>query len=412
MNLKNSLYKVDAKLFQKNIELPTSKSHSNRALILGALIGNGYTVLEMSDSSDVTTLLDCLGKIGLRFSRTKRSVSFLNSFPACEFEKENKNQNENIDLESGDGGTTNRFLIALLALGKKNYRLHPSEKMNERPISDLLQPLASIKVEIKSEDQGAWLSIKGPAQIKRDQILEVDCSKSTQFASALMLAFSQSGLIINPIHCKSSETYLEMTKFIIEAASNKNEYTVPVDFSSLSYPLALALVHGEVLITNCHSLDPLQADSQFIELMIKAGGDIEWTKSGLKASNKNKLAPISVDGSRFPDLIPTLAFIASHASGESILGHLSVLRHKESDRISEICNLLKLFSIDFQFNPESDELRIQGRKSLSPEKEIHTARDHRMVMCAYLFLRANAGGLLAESDCVKKSFPHFFDLME
>ncbi|MGZ3806577.1 MAG: 3-phosphoshikimate 1-carboxyvinyltransferase, partial [Bacteriovorax sp.] len=336
------------------------------------------------------------------------SVSFINSFPACEA----SSISDVIDLETGDGGTTNRFLLALLSLGEKTYRLFPSEKMSERPMEDLICPLKELGVHIAVNTSGAWITIKGPAQLGSKAKLEIDCKKSTQFASAMMLAFSNLPLQFDLKNIRASETYIEMTKHLLKETLDKNYYSVPVDFSSLSYPLALALLRGKVLIKNCHALDPLQADSKFIELMQKSGGHIEWTKEGLLATSKNKLIPFYVDGSLFPDLVPTLAFVASHIDGESTLSNLSVLRHKESDRLEQIMNLLKKCSVDFDFDENLAEIKIRGKKEKCPELSIHTARDHRMVMTAYLFLRANSGGEIFEVDCVEKSFPHFFEVMK
>ncbi|MBC7540244.1 MAG: hypothetical protein H7281_15575 [Bacteriovorax sp.] len=407
MNLKNSLFKVEPTPFNREILLPTSKSHSNRVLIIGAIRGNGFQINDLSKSTDVRTLLSCLETIGLKLNQINDSVIFTNSFPACE----NDTSEDIIDLKTGDGGTTNRFLLALLSRGKKTYRLFPTEKMSERPMDDLLTPLRALKVNIETNTAGAWISVQGPARIDNITKLEIDCQLSTQFASAMMLAFSILPLSFELKNIRASETYLKMTEFILKETLVKNSYTVPVDFSSLSYPLALGLFRGTVLIKNCLSLDHLQADSQLIQLMKDAGGDIKWTPNGLAISSRNKLLPFNIDGSQFPDLVPTLVFIAAHLEGTSTLRNLTVLRHKESDRLAGILTLLKKLSIDFLFDESRDEIKIRGAGQLYPSATLKTARDHRMVMTAYLFLRANSGGLLAEVDCVDKSFPDFFQIM-
>ena len=407
MNLKNLLYKVEPTPFDKEIFLPASKSHANRALIIGALKGNGFEVQNLPKSTDVLTLLTCLENIGLFISKNEEQVIFHNSFPACEA----LTQTEVIDLKTGDGGTTNRFLLALLALGKKTYRFFPNEKMSERPMEDLLNPLRELNVLVDHNQDGAWLVIKGPAQVSLSKKIQIDCSLSTQFASAMMLAFSTSSLAIETINIQASETYLKMTEFILASTQSQNSYKVPGDFSSLSYPVALALIRGRVLIKNCFGPDPFQADSLFIKLMKDCGGDLEWTKEGLVVTSKNKLSPFQVDGSQFPDLVPTLVFIAAHINGTSIISNLSILRHKESDRLAEILLLLKNLSIDFLFHESRAEISIKGNTQLIAHVSLKTARDHRMVMTAYLFLRANQGGLLAEVDCVEKSFPDFFKIM-
>lgn len=408
MNSENSLYKIEPTTFDKEILLPTSKSHSNRALIIGAIRGNGFEVHNLSKSSDVTTLLNCLKQVGLSITRSNDSVVFNNSFPLCE----NETSENIIDLKTGDGGTTNRFLLALLSQGKKTYRFFPSEKMSERPMDDLLAPLKKLKVEIHQNTGGAWISLKGPAIVGENSSLEIDCKNSTQFASALMLALSSTPIIFDLKNVHASETYVKMTEYVLSETKNKNSYTVPVDFSSASYPLALALIKGRVLIKNCHQLDPMQADSRLIELMQACGADLQWSKEGLLATSKYKLKPFDVDGSQFPDLVPTLVFLASHIDGKSTLRNLSVLRHKESDRFEEILILLKTFSIPFVLDETTSSLTIEGKSNPSySAMTLRPARDHRMVMTSYLFLRANQGGKLSEIDCVEKSFPNFFEIM-
>ena len=208
MNLENSLYKVQSlKKFDKEIILPTSKSHSNRALILGAIRGGNFKIHNLSTSTDVTHLLNAFKKIGLRIRQNGSTVVFENAFPECEKES----SGDVIELLTGDGGTTNRFLIALLSRGKKEYHLRPSEKMNERPIEDLIAPLKKISVNIvcnqDKNNPGPWIKMKGPASLYNTTKLEIDCSKSTQFASALMLAFSNIPLKFEFLNLKAPEAY-------------------------------------------------------------------------------------------------------------------------------------------------------------------------------------------------------------
>lgn len=407
MNSENLLYKVQPKPFDKEIILPTSKSHANRALIIGAIRGNGFKINQIPESSDVTTLLSCLKAVGLAITQTDDSVVFHNSFPSCEAE----NPESTIDLKTGDGGTTNRFLLALLSRGKKTYRFFPAEKMSQRPMDDLILPLKSLNVEIDLNREGAWLTLKGPAVMYNTTKLDIDCKKSTQFASAMMLAFSPIPLTFNLLNIEASETYILMTRAILSETLLKNSYTVPVDFSSLGYPLALAVTKGRALFSNVFKVDLLQADSRLIEILQKAGAHIEWTDNGLLASSKNVMSPFNVDGSQFPDLVPTLVFLASKISGSSRISHLSVLRHKESDRLEEIIKLLKNFEVPFQYNNKNEELLVEGRDLFPKEIDLYPPRDHRMVMSSFLFLAANSGGGLAEMDCVQKSFPNFFIVM-
>jgi 3-phosphoshikimate 1-carboxyvinyltransferase len=414
MNLENSPFKVQPLLtFNKETTIPTSKSHSNRALILGAVRGENFRVHNLSDSSDVTNLLNALKKIGLNIVYSGATVTFLNSFPECE----KNSQGDVIELHTGDGGTTNRFLIALLSRGKKEYQIFPTEKMSERPIEDLIKPLQKLSVNItlktSADTKTPWITLKGPASMYNTTKLEIDCQKSTQFASAMMLAFSKIPVQFEFLNLHASEAYLKMTAMVIKKSLESNSYSIPVDFSSLGYPAALAAISGRVLITNCHELDNSQADSVFIEVLKKSGAKCTFTSNGLEIKKGERLNPITFDVSTAPDLFPTLAFFAAHVDGESKFLNLEILKFKESDRLQEMTNLMKKFGVEMQYSPIEDVLTINGSSQKKYQQStIKPARDHRIVMTAALFMTKNAGGELYETDCVEKSFPKFFTLLK
>ena len=412
MNLKNSPFKIHPLLtFDKEVTIPSSKSHSNRALILGAVNGDNFKVHNVSDSSDVTNLLIAFKEIGLSIHREGSSVTFLNSFPDCE-----KNTTENeIKLYTGDGGTTNRFLIALLSLGKKEYLIFPTEKMSDRPIDDLINPLRKIGVKILQEasrkPSDPWIKLQGPACLKNLDLLEINCEKSTQFATAIMLAFSKFPLKFGFVNLHASEAYLKLTSLVIKKSLDSHSYVVPVDFSSLSYPAALAALTGRVFITNCFELDLYQADSEFINILKKSGAQCSFFDQGLEIKKGVGLSPISFDVSKAPDLFPTLVFYAAHIDGISHFSNLEILKFKESNRLEEMIKLMKSFGVEMHYNIAEDTLAITGTSQRKYLKcIIRPARDHRIVMAAALFMSKNLGGDLFEIDCVEKSFPDFFSL--
>lgn len=407
MNLKNSPYKVEKiNSFRKKIEIPSSKSYANRALILGALMGNQFKITNVPNSTDVQNLITCLQQIGLRIVKNKNEIVFENSFPACELTTKEK-----IVLNTGDGGTTNRFLLALLALGSNTYELIPSEKMGERPMIELVNALRELGVQVNL-GENSWIEIQGPMNFAEKKVIEVDCSRSTQFASALKLVLFNQRIKINLKNLQSSEDYVHMTEKVIHEASKHHGVKIPVDFSSLGYPVALAAVTGEVEISNCHFIDDFQADSILLELLEESGAIVQFNEHGLMVKNNGKLNAFKVDGSDCPDLMMTLAFLASYASGTSEIQGVSILRHKESDRLEGILKILHDFQVAHVYDIENDTLMITGRTFTNDQKVIFTERDHRMVMMAYLYLKVNGGGELYNVDCVEKSFPNFLDAME
>ena len=387
--------------------MSTSKSHANRALVLGALKGKGICLNEVPQSTDVINLLNAFKKIGLKIIQKDRSITFLNSFPECERESNIKS----IDLHTGDGGTTNRFLIPLLALGKKEYKVFPTEQLSQRPIDELISPLKNLGVKIQIGN-APWLTIQGPINISQDQsVLKIDCSKSTQFASALKLimAFNEK-IIIEAIHVKSSETYLKMTEAVIEHFKKSNNYTIPADFSSLSYPAVLAALAGEIFISNVFELDSLQADSQLLSLLKDLGAVVEFNQLGLTIKHGKSLKPFIFDVSKAPDLFPTLVVLASKINGATTFINLEVLAFKESDRLSEMIKLLQLFECRFEGDGQKS-LTIYGEeKRFGQSTYFEPVRDHRIVMATSLMMSLNAGGVLTNGDCVSKSYPEFWNL--
>jgi 3-phosphoshikimate 1-carboxyvinyltransferase len=415
MSLENLPYKIGPlDFFDKEINLPSSKSHSNRALIIGAIRGGNFKVHNVSDSTDVTNMIAALKKIGLKLKIDGATVVFLNSFPECEIDT----QDNIISLATGDGGTTNRFLIALLARGKKEYHLFPTEKMSDRPIEDLIQPLKKLNVHIERHENSdskkkAWVILKGPASLYNTTKLEIDCQKSTQFATALMLAFSNIPLQFEFVNLHASESYLKMTSAVIQKCLDGNSYTVPVDFSSLGYPAALAVLMGRVLIRNCLEIDSLQADSIFIEMLKICGAATALSNQGLEIKKGTKLKPFSFSIGNAPDLFPTLVFLAAHIEGKSTFSELSILQFKESDRLLQMIAILKSFGVDIDFNPDQNILIVMGKSNFKYKKAaIHPARDHRIVMAAALFMAKNSGGELYEVDCIEKSFSDFLSLVQ
>lgn len=401
-----SSYNVSLNDFVKKIEVPTSKSYANRVLILAAITPGPVTIDQIPKSSDVETMLNLLEQIGLEVKRDGESVLISNSFPECELD-------ENMTLETGDGGTTNRFLLPFLARGTREYTLEPKGHMRSRPMDPLVTGLKSLGVEINQGLEDYWIKVKGP-YIDEDSSVEIDCKDSTQFLTGLSLATADKKIVINPKNLEASLSYFLMTKNLIEEfRGQKSHWVIPVDFSGLSYPLALACTLGKVEISNCSEVDLFQADSVFIKILEEAGACPLFKNGSLFLEKPEYLMPFEADGSKSPDLVPTLAFLASYASGASVIRDIEILRHKESDRVEEVLSLLDTFCINYEFDVEKGNLIIYG----DPTKKIgsveyYPPEDHRIVMVAYLFMRMNSGGKLHNFDHVKKSFPNFFEVMD
>lgn len=387
--------------FNKEIIVPTSKSYANRLLILAAIDKRDIKIKGLPSSTDVLAMIDCLVLIGLVIERINEDVIVKGSFPECEVRTDNI-----IKIMTGDGGTTNRFILSLLARGRNSYELVPKGHMKNRPMRPLIKALKDQNVSI-DESEDYWLRVSGP--ITRVGNVSIDCESSTQFATSLLLSTCDLNVEINLKNLNSSKVYYDLTAELVKKFRNDElKYTVPVDFSSLSYPLALAAHSGRVLVKNCSHVDEYQADSIFISILRDMGAIVKFTNDGLVCEHK-ELRGVVVDGGQCPDIVPTIAFLAAYALGDSKICNIDVLRHKECDRVTELLKILDVFSISYEL--VKNDLLIKGGHEYVTSKNLQVPDDHRMVMVGYLFLRVNGGGTVNNAEHVNKSFPKFYNTM-
>lgn len=380
-----------------SINVPTSKSHANRMLVLASITKNPVTIYNLPKSTDVQTMLKCLQSIGLQLKISEKAVEVLNSFPECE------TGDDLVSLETGDGGTTNRFLMPLLARGKKKYQMNMAEPMRVRPMDDLTNPLKAMGICIKKNTEG--FSVQGP--YKNLGLYDVESEKSTQFASGILMGVSDiEGYQINAKNIQYSEKYFRMTEDLIEQFKKTHEFHVPVDASSLAYAVAAGLTLKKIIVPVCKEIDRYQADSAVFDILEQMEGNYSFNHGILEVWPSEKLKSFKADCGDFPDLVPTLAYLASYAEGTSVLSNLEVLTHKESDRFLEIKKQLKLFGI--QFDEIDFTLSIHGSKEKRPAVKYKAPDDHRMIMTTALHMMRNSGGEIENWKHVSKSFPDFF----
>lgn len=380
------------------IRIPTSKSYGNRALILASLYKDSVIIKDLPQASDVTILIDCLKKIGLEIRSQNVFLSVDNSFPECELPGP-------IELDVGEGGTTARFLAAMLLLGKSEYRLRLGERLKVRPWEDFILFSQKHGAKVRLEDD--ILFIQGPISLPKE--IEIDCSKTTQFATAFELISLRTGAKVKPVNMNSSQSYWAMNEKIIEEMAQTKTFEVPADWSSASYPMAFASLNHPVTFPELR-FDPLQADAKFFILLeqfncLTAEGD------NLRVSPCNISENIVLNVEDCLDLVPTLGYFFGHIPGTHRLRGIANLVHKESDRLHEVIKLLGIFSRN-AYQDEND-LVIEGKRDLCHEtKNLVMPNDHRMVMVATLFLLHHAGGTVTPQDAVLKSYPSFFEILE
>ena len=388
--------KLKPGLLTNKVLVPSSKSYANRALILAALSSNEVTLKNLPQATDVTILLNCFRKLGLDVQGSPDSTIIKNSFPDCE--------STGIELEVGEGGTTARFLAAMLLLGNKPYKLILGERLKQRPWDEFITLANSLGALVSIQDN--ILSIQGP--VSWPESLEIDCSKTTQFATGFQLMSGKTNTTIRPVNLKSSLSYWKMTEKIMTEMSGGANYTIPADWSSASYPLAFSALNQRIEFPDLRP-DSFQADSKFYEVL-KHFGALEENSTGITTYPGKTSGSIQLDVSDALDLVPTLAYFLSHIEGTHELMNIQNLIHKESDRLHEVIKLLSLF--ERKASSDGTSLIIEGSTSrLMKEVNLNLPDDHRMVMVGSLFLLHHGGGSVTPAEAVHKSYPDFFNLI-
>jgi 3-phosphoshikimate 1-carboxyvinyltransferase len=378
------------------IQIPSSKSYANRALILASINKKEIVLKNMPQASDVTFLVEALQQIGLEITQTNNEISVLNHFPSSE-------KNSDLIIEVGEGGTTARFLAFLLLLGNRRYTLVLGERLKVRPWKEFLKLAEKLGVHASLEDN--LLVVQGPVQNIKS--IEVDCSETTQFASGLKLALAYTQTKIDPINLTASQTYFEMTRYMVDEMGRNNEFIVPMDWSSASYPMCFAALSHEIFFPGL-KYDGLQSDSKLFKILEELEC-INENKNGITVIPTNKHKSFSLDVSDCLDLVPALGFLLAHIEGIHTLIGVENLEHKESHRLEEIQNLVREFGREAI--SDGAKLIITGKSLNSvPFKNLKLPNDHRMVMAGALFLRLHQGGTITPAEAVIKSYPDFFNL--
>ncbi len=387
------------KAIRATINLPASKSLSNRALIIRALSEKHFEIENISEAEDTKILLNALAS-------TEKTI------------------------DVGAAGTAMRFLTAYFAVGEEEKILTGTERIKQRPIAPLVEALKILGAEIDYLENLGFppIKIKGKRLTKNE--VEVDGSISSQFLSALLMIAPAlvNGLKINIKGKLVSKPYAEMTialmkHFGIPVSWKENtieilhqnyipkSYKVEADWSAAAfwYSVAALSKDAEITLNGLHK-NSLQGDAVLPELMKQFGVETEFLKDGIIIK---KIKPfdyaqsdITIDFTNFPDLAQSLTVAAAALDIKIQFSGIENLKVKETDRIIALQTELKKFGKEFVKEGDYYTLIGQFKKA---EQTIETYDDHRMVM-AFAPLALVCGSInIQNPETVKKSYPGFWE---
>ena len=414
------IHKIDGE-----VNLPGSKSLSNRALLLAALADGTTTITNLLESDDTRHMLNALKKLGIEYSLSddKTKCSIVGNNGAI-------NSNTLQELFLGNAGTAMRPLCATLCLGEGEYILTGEPRMKERPIGHLVDALRQAGANIEYLETDGYPPLKIVANGLNGGKVEIDGAISSQFLTALLMASPMTKKSMT-IHIKGelvSKPYIDITLHIMKAFGVKVEnldykqfnikagqkyravesFMVEGDASSASYFLAAAAIKGGTVKVTGIGSNSVQGDIKFVDVLEKMGAKVEWGKEFVSVT-KHKLNAIDMDFNHIPDAAMTVATMALFVEGTTTLRNIYNWRVKETDRLYAMATELR--KVGAIVEEGEDYLKITPPKKLK-HAQIDTYDDHRVAMCFSLLALDPTSVTINEPECTAKTFPTYFEVLK
>ncbi|MEE0294969.1 MAG: 3-phosphoshikimate 1-carboxyvinyltransferase, partial [Eubacterium sp.] len=297
------------------VNVPGSKSITNRALMLAALSDGECNLDGVLFSDDSRAFLDCLEKLGFQLfiDENEKRVKVVGTSGKI------PNRKATIDVRSA--GTAARFLTVMLAVTGGEYTLNSSEQMKKRPMGEIIDLLRNAGVKISClEEEGHFPFIISSNGLDKKEV-SINTDTSSQYASALLMAAVMTGLKIKLTGKRVNGAYIKITlnmlkqfgikyiqaeenKYNIEKQSFRLEkYQIEPDMSGACYFYAMSLMlKKKVLVKNLH-LNSMQGDIKFLYALKKMGCLVKDTDEGIiiDGSNVSEYKGIEIDMNDFSD---------------------------------------------------------------------------------------------------------------
>ena len=409
------------------VDVPGSKSITNRAILLAMLAEGRTTIQNALFSDDSRVLMECVRKLGypICVDETKRTVT-ISGDPSKIPKREAK-------IYVGSAGTAARFLTALLGISGGKYFLDASEQMRKRPMAPLITSMEELGTVFtysgEKEHFPFFLESNGAAK----QEVAVNINDSSQFLSALMMSsvMSNKDFTIN-IKGRHGMAYIEITaaimkefgvllhryeegetiKYIVPGNQRYHalNYTVEADVSAACYFFAMAMLLGTKICVHDTKLCTKQGDIALLSTFCRMGGKVHEEPFGIvmEGPKGGKFSGVDVDMSSFSDQALTLAVLAPFADSPTTITGIGHTRGQESNRIAVI--LSELSRLGVRCEELFDGIKIYPGNIHGGV--VSTYDDHRVAM-SFALAGLRVPGIIIENPlCCRKTFEGYFETLE
>ena len=389
---------------------PPSKSVLHRYIIASSLAKGISKIENISFSEDIIATIEAMKKLG---AKIEQKDNYLLIDGSDTF----KNLNENIEIDCNESGSTLRFLFPLSIVKKNKVLFKGRGKLFKRPMTPYFKNFEKFKIKHSYINENAIL-LEG--QLKAG-IYEIDGNISSQFITGLLFSLPlldrESKIIINGK--LESSNYIDISldclnKFGVKIINNSYQefviegnqsykvgnYRTEADYSQAAFFLVANAIGSKIKINDL-SEDSLQGDKKIIDYISEI-------------DNWNSKDTLVLDGSETPDIIPILSLKAAVSGKKIEIVNVERLRIKESDRLK--ATVEELSKLNFDLIEKKDSILINSRENFEANKNekivsLSAHSDHRIAMMIAIAATCYDGEILLDNlDCVKKSYPNFWEV--
>jgi 3-phosphoshikimate 1-carboxyvinyltransferase len=405
------------------VQLPGSKSMTNRMLLLASLAEGTTEVHNILESDDSRVMLNALTSLGVTHRPSDdgkfQTVDGVGGpFPATEAE-----------LFLGNSGTSYRMLCAAVCLGKGTLILRGEPRMHERPIADLVDALRPLGASIEYMQNDGYPPLRIQADGLNGGKVSIRGNISSQYLTGILMAapLAQADVQIDVEGDLVSKPYIEITldamrRFGVHADNHDfKTFNVPGgqtykspgralvegDASSATYFMSAAAIRGGTVRVNGVGADSVQGDAKYAQYLESIGAVVRQGPDWIEVS-RGELRGIDVDLNHMPDAAMTAAVTALFAKGKTTIRNIYNWRVKETDRLSAMVTELR--KVGAEVVEGQDFLEIIPPEKIRPAT-IDTYNDHRIAMCFSLAALSDAPITINDPDCVSKTFPDYFEIL-
>lgn len=399
-----------------NVKIPPSKSIAHRAIICASLSKGESVISNIDFSEDIIATIEGMKVLGANI-KVEKDKLIING------ENILKDSNYKV-IDCNESGSTLRFLVPISLIEDNKINFIGRGNLGKRPLKTYYEIFDEQEIKYSYEEEKLDLNIEG--NLKGGEF-KVKGNISSQFISGLLFTLpllkEDSKIIITTE--LQSKGYIDLTLDMIEkfgvTIKNNNyreflikgnqsykpmNYKVEGDYSQAAFYFSAGALGSKI---NCFDLDlsSYQGDKECIEILKRMGAKLIENQLESLSIIHGDLNGTVIDASQCPDIIPVLTVVATLSKGETRIINGERLRIKECDRLNAICTEINKLGADIK--ELKDGLIINGVKELIGG-EVNSHKDHRIAMSlAIASTRCKEEVIIIEPDCVKKSYPGFWE---